>query len=155
MKTERLFWNFRTPERRMKQGATKLGISFEEYRGHVDSGEKWCTACKAWHPRSDFKRDRTRTDGLQTRCLASFRGKGRSPRDPQKERARHAINGDVFHGRRPRASALPCTDCGHLGDDRRHEYDHHLGYDEAHIREVEPVCTVCHADREVLRGVVE
>lgn len=31
---------------------------------------------------------------------------------------------------------------------RRHEYDHHLGYDLAHQADVEAVCSRCHHQRE-------
>jgi len=37
------------------------------------AGEKWCTACKAWHDRSAFGLDDSRASGLATRCLASRR----------------------------------------------------------------------------------
>lgn len=50
--------------------------------------------------------------------------------------------------RRPNPNSLPCVDCGHLGDDRRHEYDHHLGYEAEHHYDVQPVCSKCHAKRD-------
>lgn len=46
---------------------------------------------------------------------------------------------------------LPCVDCGHIrsnSEERRHEYDHHLGYAAEHHEHVEPVCTTCHHRRE-------
>lgn len=47
---------------------------------------------------------------------------------------------------------LACTDCGHRGDDRRHEYDHYLGYAAEHHEDVESVCSPCHHRREKNRG---
>lgn len=68
-----------------------------------------------------------------------------------KKQARQRINVEVRSGRRPHPSTLPCTDCEHIGDDKRHEYDHHLGYDAEHHLDVEPVCTTCHAARDSKR----
>jgi hypothetical protein len=53
-------------------------------------------------------------------------------------------------GRRPHPNDLPCTDCSHVWapGERRHEYDHHLGYAAEHHLDVEPVCTTCHAARD-------
>lgn len=136
----------------------------------VPPGEKWCTTCKVSHPISDFGRDRTRTDGRAAACLRSkstgrprgWRGRpnvnpetGRpgpvaaAPRDGDKAQARHTVNVEVRTGRRPHPNTLPCTDCGHVWKrgERRHEYDHHLGYGAEHHRDVEPVCTTCHARR--------
>lgn len=73
-----------------------------------------------------------------------------APRDGDKVQARQRINVEVRNGTRPHPNTLPCVDCGHvhrLGE-RRHEYDHHLGYAAAHHLDVEPVCTTCHAKRD-------
>lgn len=35
--------------------------------------------------------------------------------------------------------------------ERRHEYDHHLGYSVARMLDVEAVCTLCHAARREKR----
>jgi len=131
----------------IRTAAAKHGLTVEEYEAKTVA-EKWCTGCKAWHPRSDFPRDRHRGDGLRARCLAADRGKPRTVRDPAKVAARVAVQHAVRFGRLPHPGSVPCTDCGHTGDDRRHEYDHHHGYDVEHHLDVEPVCTTCHADRE-------
>lgn len=131
--------------------AGRLGLTLTQYDEKIGNGEKWCTACKAWHPVGYFPRDRTRSDGRKAKCLAAERGKPRFPRNPRHERARSAVSYAVRMGRLPRASAVLCTDCGHLGSDRRHEYDHYLGYEPEHHLHVEPVCTTCHADRERAR----
>jgi hypothetical protein len=50
----------------------------------------------------------------------------------------------------PHPNELPCVDCGHewAPGQRRHEYDHHLGYAPEHHEHVEAVCTLCHHRRE-------
>lgn len=64
------------------------------------------------------------------------------------------MNLEVRSGRIPHPDFLPCSDCGHLGaGDRRHEYDHHLGYGPEHHLDVQVVCTLCHMKREQRRGV--
>ena len=72
------------------------------------------------------------------------------PRDGDKRQARQRINVEVRTGHRPHPNALPCVDCGHIWCDgeRRHEYDHYLGYAAEHHLDVEPVCTTCHAARD-------
>ena len=44
-------------------------------------------------------------------------------------------------------------DCGHEygSGERRHEYDHHLGYAAEHHEDVEAVCSKCHHAREDMR----
>ena len=72
------------------------------------------------------------------------------PRDGDKIQARQRVNVEVRTGHRPHPNTLPCTDCGHrwAPGERRHEYDHHLGYAPEHHYDVEPVCTPCHAKRD-------
>lgn len=72
------------------------------------------------------------------------------PRDGDKAQARQRINVEVRSGRRPHPNTLPCADCAHVHTEgeRRHEYDHHLGYSAEHHLDVEPVCTLCHAKRD-------
>ncbi len=72
------------------------------------------------------------------------------PRDGDKIQARQRVNVEVRTGRRPHPNTLPCTDCGHVWrpGERRHHYDHHLGYAAEHHLDVEPVCTTCHAARD-------
>ena len=72
------------------------------------------------------------------------------PRDGDKKQARQRINVEVREGRRPHPNAMPCHDCGHVWSDgeRRHEYDHFLGYAAEHHYDVQAVCTKCHAARD-------
>src|SRR3546814_10218569 len=63
------------------------------------------------------------------------------PRDGDKVQARQRINVEVRTGHRPHPNTLPCVDCGHewKPGERRHEYDHYLGYAAAHHYDVEEV----------------
>lgn len=74
------------------------------------------------------------------------------PRDGDKIQARQRVNVEVRTGHRPHPSAIPCVDCGHSGTDRRHEYDHHLGYAADHHYHVQSVCAKCHRKRCRDRG---
>lgn len=69
-------------------------------------------------------------------------------KDNNKLNARAKVNAKVKRGTTPNPNTLPCVDCGHLGDDRRHEYDHHLGYEPEYHHSVQPVCSVCHHKRD-------
>jgi hypothetical protein len=63
-----------------QHAANALGISVDEYRRRRDDGEKWCTWCKDWHPIGVFGSDRSRADGLQTRCRDAARAVCRAQR---------------------------------------------------------------------------
>ena len=73
-----------------------------------------------------------------------------APRDGDKVQARQRINVEVRMGRRHHPNTVPCVDCGHVWTEgeRRHEYDHHLGYAAEHHYDVQSVCTTCHAARD-------
>ena len=136
-----------------KIAAHRVGLSLDAYRAKVVAGLKWCSPCRDWHQRTEFVRDRSRGDGLSARCLKSNHGSARSPRNQLHDKARHAVMAAVRYGRLPRPNTLPCADCGHVWNvgERRHEYDHHLGYAPEHKLAVHVVCTTCHADREKAR----
>ena len=72
------------------------------------------------------------------------------PVDDDRVQARQRVNVEVRTGRRPHPNTLPCSDCGHVWKtgERRHEYDHHLGYAAKHHLDVQAVCTTCHATRD-------
>lgn len=66
-----------TPKRSRAQqqlniGATKLGLSADEYRQHVEAGERWCSGHRAWHPATlkVFAIDRNHSSGLAGNCRA-------------------------------------------------------------------------------------
>lgn len=71
-------------------------------------------------------------------------------RDGDKIQARQRINVEVRTGHRPHPNALPCVDCGHIWarGERRHEYDHFLGYAAEHHLDVQAVCSRCHTKRD-------
>lgn len=134
---------------------------------------KHCRKCKQWLIESAFGRDSSRHDGLASlckKCRATGRPKGwprpinpltgrpgpaPSPaRDGDKKQARRRINLEVRSGRRAHPNKLPCWDCGHEWQEgeRRHEYDHFLGYGAKHHLDVHAVCSVCHRRRAYRRG---
>jgi hypothetical protein len=156
-----------------KTAATRLGITEEAYEAKQAQQLKWCTACKAWHPKTKFGNDTSRGDKLAAKCKDSQRTGRRvgwhgqpainpltgrpgpaphPPRDGDKKQARRRINVAVRSGRLPHPNTLRCADCDHLGPDRRHEYDHFLGYAAEHHEHVEPVCSSCHVLRSLKRG---
>lgn len=153
-----------------KRAAAAIGCSVGEYIARLQAGEKWCTGCKAWHPTAVFASDASRPDGFTAACResrnASGRGRytprarparGRSfvpARDGDKEQARRRVNYFVEAGLLPAPNACPCVDCGHVWaeGEKRHEYDHHLGYAAEHHEHVEAVCSGCHHERERKRG---
>jgi hypothetical protein len=73
-------------------------------------------------------------------------------RDGDKLQARARINHAIQIGLIPNPNSVPCMDCGHLGQDRRHEYDHPFGYSAKQQMAVEPVCSICHHKRTITRG---
>ncbi len=150
-----------------KSAARRLGLSLPAYEALLQKGQKWCSRCREWHARSAFLVDASRYDGLAASCRsarkthyrASYVRKGRKPRlcsehvagrDNDKKQARRRVNAEVEAGLRPHPNTIPCTDCGHVWrpGERRHEYDHYLGYDARYHRKVQAVCTRCHRRRD-------
>jgi len=151
----------------LRQAAGRVGVSVDEYAERVSRGLKWCTGCREWHERAAFFTDRSRSDGLAASCAVAMRARYKSratgapmgpppspARDGDVEQARQRVNVLVRTRRLPRPNDLPCTDCGHIWSEgeRRHEYDHHLGYAAEHHLSVEAVCTTCHHARERARA---
>ncbi len=153
----------------LKTAAARVGLTLAEYEARIANGEKWCTGCKAWLPRGSFVADLSRGDGLKARCRDCdtraaiavivkplrlspiWRGRRYvDARDGDQKQARRRVNHLVDMGLLPRPNTLACMDCGHVWarGQRRHEYDHHLGYAPEHHEDVEPVCTTCHHVRE-------
>ena len=156
-----------------KAAAKRLDLPLDVYRARIAAGLKHCGKCRQWLDRGHFNKDVRRGDGLSANCRSCCstgnpRGwhakpninpeTGRpgparlTPRDGDKQQARQAVTRLVRLRLIPRASELACVDCGHLGPDRKHEYDHHLGYDAEHHEHVEPVCVACHSIRSHARG---
>lgn len=81
-------WTDRVPLRVRVTAARRVGVTLDEYAGRIAAGEKWCHAHKEWHPRSEFGRDRSRSDGLDARCLnARLVAKGRPGQHERRDRA--------------------------------------------------------------------
>jgi hypothetical protein len=146
--------------------ARRIGEAPADYAQRIVHDEKWCTGCRAWHPIDAFGQDASRPDGRAVICPSARgrhyrktyirRGQPRRgwlvpARDGDKLQARRRINYLVESGQRPHPNDLPCIDCSHIGQDRRHEYDHFEGYSAEHQLDVEPVCSRCHAAREKRR----
>ena len=153
-----------------KAAACKIGCTWQEYFQKRQSGFKWCSACKTWTPLAFFNRDSGAIDGKSNKCKSCSRAKDRQrykpvpldlqkprgfavhpPRDGDKQQARNRVNREVAKGKLPHARTVPCTDCGHIGSDRLHEYDHYLGYASINHLAVECVCVPCHNKREQQR----
>lgn len=168
MTATKIEWADRVSLRVRATAAARLGLTLVEYDQHLAAGEKWCGGCREWHPRSAFATDRSRGDGLMPRCRESVNGAARVAYEPKPRengrryvaarpddvrQARRRVNYLVELGTLPRPDTLPCSDCGHkwTEGERRHEYDHHCGYQPEHHEDVEPVCTTCHHAREDAR----
>lgn len=149
--------------------ANRLGLSTSEYIALVDGGNKWCCNCKQWHRAEEFGRDASRGDGTDPKCLRSRNALARAryvpkprpmpgrsfvpARDGDRDQARRRVNHFVECGLIPHPNSLRCHDCGHQWKpgERRHEYDHYLGYAPENHESVQAVCTQCHAQREMRR----
>lgn len=73
-----LTWTPRTVAHResgWRRGATRLGITFDEYRDHIHAGEKWCSGHKSWHVlvETPFIGKRGSGDGLGGHCKRFLR----------------------------------------------------------------------------------
>jgi hypothetical protein len=143
-------------------------VSLDEYRSRVARGLKYCWRCREWKIRDAFGADTSRYDGRTAKCRRCKNAVGRAsyaPVPPEKRRrlgppritrrsgdvlqARARINADVRMGLRPNPNDLFCALCGHKGEDRRHEYHHHMGYGAEHHNDVLPVCSRCHRREHV------
>ena len=153
-----------TQEGARKVAAKKAGVEVDEYIARVEGNEKWCTGCRQWHPQEAFNRDGSRWDGLSPSCREYKNRHGRetyhlrpkpaagrryvAARNGDQKQAERRVNHLVAIGKLPSPKDLPCTDCGHLGPDRLHDYDHHLGYAPEHHEDVQAVCRSCHSRRQ-------
>ena len=150
-----------------KAAAARTGCTVADYAANLAAGLLWCTLDQAWEPAEDFAVDRSRARGRAASCRRSVSARARaryqtkprpapgrrfvSARSGDKLQARRRVNHLVDVGLLADPDDVACSDCGHLGPDRRHEYDHHLGYDAEHHEHVEPVCSPCHHQREANR----
>lgn len=158
-----------TKEGAEKCAARKCGIHVDEYRIRVQRGEKHCHRCRIWKPVDFFGSDSTRYDGVSAVCSDCRRERAKAMyvkvgrvsrkghrlvaiRDGDKLQARARVNLLVKIGRLENPNKLPCYDCGHRDNDRRHEYDHFAGYASDKQECVQAVCTLCHKKRDCKRA---
>lgn len=160
-----------TREGRVRQFCRKNKIEYSFHVSQRNKGLKWCVGCKEWHLKDEFGKDATRYDELSASCLKYRRitlkkrykpisrvsKKGirfASIRDGDKKQARARVNHLVQLGFLPAPNILPCKDCGHIykKGERRHEYDHYMGYLKQYQETVEAVCTTCHSKRTIKNG---
>lgn len=133
------------------------------------AGFSWCTQCRSYLTHDYFGKDSSRWNGLDTKCIVCRAGRNRigrlarvdvprrrgrrfaSPRNGDKVQARGRANHLMRLGLVPAPNDVPCSECGHIGGDRRHELHHHLGYGGVHHDDVIVLCSACHhlADRNV------
>lgn len=155
----------------VRKTAGKAGISVEQYLQKVSSGLKWCPNCKSSLSLELFQNHKRRDGEKYSYCKNCANSKSREcyqrrlsspnkmlerkivlPRDGDKKQARYRVNKEVEKGKIPHAQTVACIDCGHVGTDRRHHYDHYLGYAGINHLVVECVCITCHQERERQRG---
>jgi hypothetical protein len=159
MSKTKIQWTDEEVDRSIKSAATRLGISTKEYLDKINNGYKWCTSCGRWLDRNLFHKDKSRGDGLKSKCKECSKAlwrrkaifnntKRQERRSGDMKQARSRINSDVEMGIRPNPNDLYCAICGHKGDDKRHEYHHHMGYEAEHHYDVLPVCVNCHKNIE-------
>jgi hypothetical protein len=64
----------RSDETRWRQGATRIGISFEAYRAKVKAGLKWCSYQNhGWRLRKEFGPHAGKPEGLSPICRSCDR----------------------------------------------------------------------------------
>lgn len=150
-----------TKEGAVKCAAAKLGISFNDYSARVAGGFKHCRVCREWKDESEFNIDRSRSGSRAALCrecqsktaisryvpsIPERYGPVPKPgRDGDKLQARARVNQLVKNGLLQNPNDVPCSECGHIGDDRRHEYHHHKGYSAEHHLSVIVLCSKHHA----------
>lgn len=129
---------------------------------------KRCYKCKRIKPISEFHKNRTQKDGLQSWCNSCKRKyrrteKGKAARHKQSEvyrnsvkgkatktryiayhpnqaKAQHAVNNAIAIGKMRRANTKLCHYC----PKQAKHYHHHKGYEPEHWLDVVPACTRCH-----------
>lgn len=53
---------------RFRQGATKLGISLQDYEIRYKAGLRWCSGHKIWEPENRFGKHARRVSGVNSIC---------------------------------------------------------------------------------------
>lgn len=159
--------------RNRKAAAARIGISYKWYCAQSGRGKKWCPACRRWHHKEHFPRDPSKHDGLNVYCRKAQAAKDKAKRPPKpprdkggrrtperdgdKNQARNRIAYLVRIGKLPKASSLPCKECGKNYGAR--EWHHHKGYGIGCHELVIPLCKWCHAQADAIQyraaGIVD
>lgn len=98
-----------TTWRAAKTAAKRLRVPLDEYVQRVSCGLKYCWRCRVWRSRAAFGADRSRGDGLASRCV-TCRKKPKQlrlirPTAAESERLRYASDPDYRFSRRQRVHA--------------------------------------------------
>jgi len=59
-------------DRAIKAAASRIGVSVGTYLFNLKIGQKYCWKCESFHPRNNFGRDKSRSDGLLPFCRNSY-----------------------------------------------------------------------------------
>ncbi|MCA9732652.1 hypothetical protein KC799_11015 [candidate division KSB1 bacterium] len=103
---------------------------------------KYCSRCKQRRHVSEFSKNRSKEDGLQTECKACKRIM--RAKDPNHDRARSAVRQAVLAGELQHVSTQDCVKCGKQAQ----EWHHTKGYAPKNWLDVEPICRSCHRKLE-------
>jgi hypothetical protein len=148
----------------IKAAAKRIGVSEAFYLTNLAAGLKWCCHCRQWLDRQIyFKKCISERDGLQSECASCMNTRKRSKyiprkrmkllplrvatRDGDNRQANDRVDRLVQAGVIPHPRDVSCFDCGHIGPDKMHHYDHYLGYAVEHHEDVQAVCVGCHIRR--------
>jgi len=130
--------------------ANRLGVSLPEYESHLSAGQRWCSYAKHWVDARQFTASALPKGGPCKSC-STIKNSNRKPykqraskSEPHLKWARYKVYYAVKKGLLPHASTVACSQCQHLGEDRKHEYHHHKGYAKKYALDVIPVCINCH-----------
>lgn len=93
----------------LKVAAGRIGVTVDEYTARLAVGDKWCMGCRRWRRRAEFWIDRTRGDGLASKCVECHVARRDNPARPGKrERRLRAEQGQAWC--RGCADWLPVTE---------------------------------------------
>lgn len=73
-----------SPRRRAQIEAR--GFDPDDYEQQLAAGDKWCSGCQKYHPRSEFGANHYKPDGLQNTCRYSASAAQRRHREKRKAR---------------------------------------------------------------------
>lgn len=137
--------------------------SESEFKGRKDTKDRlqyYCRICDTRASKIPVKKWKETLAGKESakRTLQKYREKGKHvpierayrKNNPDKIKARNAINGKIRRGKFPHISTQRCNKC----NDPAYEYHHYLGYAPEHRLDVIPLCHNCHtlAEKKLLNA---